>query len=453
VATALRPRKQIQAFHRTSTGTTLNLTLHHPVLHIMSQPNKAFRTYGSKPRKVTSTQLWDGTKDVPRRAVLGENISDTNERKSNSAIGGFMKGVVEWLSPRKTRNSAARKGSARSTRSGKENQLARETRFSLSDEDDEAEVEEADLSIASTATSTLVSSTPKKENGKEAEISVEKKQGIDLLLEFCSVNEVVDFVEHIQGLLESATISKLGEASYSEVFTLTHSDGTTTVLKVIPFNGTDENDPSMSNLQDLLQEIRISTAMAKVEGFADFQGYHHLLFQFTYNSATIVQGTYPEPLLSSWDTYKTTHKSENDRPSKFLSTQTYCILHLAHHGNDLESHSITEWSEAAHIFWSVVRTLSRGEEAQEFEHRDLHWGNILIDQSDEDAMMERLLENLNLNGGGGASEVVLDGGWGGVKVTVIDYTLSRAKVDDVVGEIAHYGFEDETLFEGKRIPK
>lgn len=162
----------------------------------------------------------------------------------------------------------------------------------------------------------------------------------------------------------------------------------------------------------------------------------------------VVNGTYPEPLLSSWDYYKTTHKSENDRPSKFPSTQTYCILQLSHHGIDLESHEITEWSEAAHIFWSVVRTLSCGEESNEFEHRDLHWGNILIDQSEEDAVLERLLDNLDLEDGG---KELLDGGWGGVKVTLIDYTLSRAKVDDLAGSIAHYGFEDESLFEGKRI--
>jgi len=357
-----------------------------------------------------------------------------------------MKGVVEWLSPRKARVPAVRKVSSRSTRSGKENRLSREQRFSLSDEDDG----EGDVSYASTATSTLVSSTPKKEKEKDVEISVEKKEGFDLLLEFSAANEVVEFEAYIQGLLKTATISKLGEATYSEVFTLVDSDGTTAVLKVIPFSSADQKDTSMSSLQDLIQEIRISTAMAKVEGFADFQGYCHYL-NSTHNSATIVKGAYPEPLLTSWDTYKTTHKSENDRPSKFPSTQTYCVLHLAHHGHDLESHTITEWSEAAHIFWSVVRALSQGEKAHEFEHRDLHWGNILIDQSDEDAMMERLLENLNLNGEGGGSDVVLDGGWGGVKVTVIDYTLSRAKVDDLAGEIAHTGFEDETLFEGKRI--
>jgi hypothetical protein len=72
----------------------------------------------------------------------------------------------------------------------------------------------------------------------------------------------------------------------------------------------------------------------------------------------------------------------------------------------------------------------------------------MIDRSEEDDVLERLLDDLNLEDGGNE---LLDGGWGGVKVTLIDYTLSRAKVTDLVGSIAHFAFEDETLFEGKRI--
>lgn len=161
----------------------------------------------------------------------------------------------------------------------------------------------------------------------------------------------------------------------------------------------------------------------------------------------MVKGKYPEQLLTSWDEYASVSKSENERPSRFPDSQTFAIIQLSHHGHDLESHSISTWSEAAHIFWSAVNALARGEQECEFEHRDLHWGNVLIDQSEEDVILERLLDNLNLEDGG---QNILDGGWGGVKVTLIDYTLSRARVDDVVGPIAYYRFQDESIFEGKR---
>ena len=400
----------------------------------MSQSKRnPLRTYGSKPRKFSSTALWDGSRDVPRPRPnpLGENTNHLNEReRKQNVIGGFVKGVVEWLSPKKSSRLAIKE------EKGKENKLSRRReRISLSDDEEDV----ANTSVESNLT--LIASTPK----KEKESPLEAKRGIDLLLTFCTEAEVGDFTEFINDLLNTAEVKKLGEASYSEVFTLMHNNGATTVLKIVPFNeNTDEKSSSSSNLDDILQELRISQAMAKIDGFADFQGYPQ--FRLNNISATVVRGSYPETLLSAWDAYANNKNSENSRPSNFPPSQTYCVIHLAHHGQDLESHQITTWSEAAHIFWSVVRILSTGENTCEFEHRDLHWGNILIDRSKEDEILERLLDNLNLED----EKAGLDGGWGGVKVTLIDYTLSRARVDDILGSIARYGFEDETLFEGKR---
>jgi len=223
------------------------------------------RTYGSKPRKISSTHLWDGSRDVPRpRQPLGENTSESNERKTNTGLGGFMKGVVDWLSPKKPRQTGATRKVSK-----KENKLVkRGARFSLSDDGDE----EVSVSSASTA-ETLIASTPKKEQKAKTEV----KEGIDLLLQFCSKDEVVVFSEYIGELLLDAEIRKLGEASYSEVFTLKHSDGTTAVLKIVPF-ALEGKDTAISNLEDILQEIRISQAMTNVEGFADFHGYLPLNF-------------------------------------------------------------------------------------------------------------------------------------------------------------------------------
>ena len=215
------------------------------------------RTYGTKPRKLSSTHLWDGSRDVPRRQPLSENTTEINERKNTSGLGGFMKGVVDWLSPKKPRQTMSRKVSGKETKLSK-----RSERFSLSDDDD------GDVSIPSTE-DTLIASTPK----KEEKLTPELKKGIDLLLQFCSKEEVVGFSEYIDGVLENAQVRKLSEASYSEVFTLKHNDGTINVLKVVPFLENDEKkDNSMSNLEDILQEIRISRQMANIEGFADFQG-------------------------------------------------------------------------------------------------------------------------------------------------------------------------------------
>ena len=214
-----------------------------------------FRTYGSKPRKVPLTYLWDGTKDIPRRPILGENSNEVNEKRSGSNISGIIQGVVEWLSPRKSQPQAKKLAF------GKENQLVQSRRLSLPDEQDDSNV-----------ATTTVASNPIKKN-------VRDKEGVELLLQFCDVDNVVDFSEFITLLLKNAKIEKLGEASYSEVFTLTNPDGTSTVLKIIPFTEDKENqkcskDSGISNLDDILQEIRISRVMTKVDGFAQFKGYN-----------------------------------------------------------------------------------------------------------------------------------------------------------------------------------
>jgi hypothetical protein len=231
----------------------------------------AVRTYGSKPRKPSSTHLWDGARDVPRRPALADTTQKaTNEpaKATSSGISGFVKGVVDWLSPKKTRQKAPRKGSAQQNGPSR-----RARRISLTDDSDDGnDFHDGDISTASTA-DTLIASTPK----KDTKATPEPLSGLDLLLQFCVKHNVVDFSEHITQKLATASINKLGEASFSEVFALKHPDGKSGVLKIVPFNETlDETNALISNLEDILQEIRISTALAKVDGFADFQGYHLL---------------------------------------------------------------------------------------------------------------------------------------------------------------------------------
>jgi hypothetical protein len=89
------------------------------------------------------------------------------------------------------------------------------------------------------------------------------------LLQLCSETKVLDFTTHIEALLQNSSVHKLGEASYSEVFLQTPaSSDSTTVLKVIPF-GQEEQCEAKS----IVQEVRITKAMAEIEGFIGFRGY------------------------------------------------------------------------------------------------------------------------------------------------------------------------------------
>ncbi|GMG15732.1 unnamed protein product [[Candida] boidinii] len=65
-------------------------------------------------------------------------------------------------------------------------------------------------------------------------------------------------------------------------------------------------------------------------------------------------------------------------PTKFEDDQLHLILRLNYEGENLEKFKINSWREAYNIFWNIVKTLVISEEKLEFEHRDLHWGNILL---------------------------------------------------------------------------
>lgn len=89
------------------------------------------------------------------------------------------------------------------------------------------------------------------------------------------------------------------------------------------------------------------------------------------------------------------------------------------------------------LYFQVVLTLSVGEEALEFEHRDLHLGNVLVKRSNTEkkvcAFRGQRVQLLNC----------------GVDVVVIDFTLSRMSPDQ--GQVVYYDIaQDPEIFEGPK---
>lgn len=225
------------------------------------------------------------------------------------------------------------------------------------------------------------------------------------LLRLCEQREPEDFASYIASLLESGVMTKLGEASFSEVYLGASSDDSgPTVYKVVPFGEGIDEVP----INDVIQEVRISQAMSTSKGFVKLK------------SKKIVEGLYPESLLVQWDIWNREHTSESQRPDWYKADQRYCVIGLEHGGTDLEHHELKTWNEAHAIFLEVTRSLALAEQEHQFEHRDLHWGNILVKNIEETQ-----------------------------EVTIIDYTLSRAKVQDSLSDIAYYGFSDRAIFEAE----
>uniref|UniRef100_V5E8T2 non-specific serine/threonine protein kinase n=2 Tax=Kalmanozyma brasiliensis (strain GHG001) TaxID=1365824 RepID=V5E8T2_KALBG len=258
-------------------------------------------------------------------------------------------------------------------------------------------------------------------------------------------------------------LEKIGEASYSEVFKISSSRSNTSadsdrqealVLKIIPIssssisNNDNEDLPYTSPAADVEREIRLMQLIGREASVADSF--------VSLRAVHVVRGAYPAPLLQAWDRWdakrrvRTGEGAENIRPHVLGRQQVYALLVMTDGGMDLESLKLRSWSQAASIFRQVAIGLGKMETKYEFEHRDLHWGNILV---------QAVATTSQAHDDGGGLSWLLDPSASGVKATIIDFTLSRARTSPVTAkrsksvEVLHYPFDDESLFEGSGGPQ
>lgn len=285
------------------------------------------------------------------------------------------------------------------------------------------------------------------------------QEELDSLLNLCTVNSVLDFTVHITSQLQCSTLSKLGEASYSEVFLQTPTSEqnplhSRTVLKIIPFG-----HPAQCPVSQIHDELLITVEMSPLPGFIGFQ------------SAHIVRGPYPAKLLDLWDYWDQQVKaggSENDRPDFYSEQQLFVIIGLEDGGIDLEKWSFKGdkgsgggWGEAREVFWRVAGSLARGEREREFEHRDLHFGNIVIKrvpiENRSVLAAEGMMRQLTINDNGkhktgmakrqSQYECETSKMRTKLQVSLIDYTLSRARCGNE--QLRFSPLDDEALFQGR----
>jgi serine/threonine-protein kinase haspin len=104
-------------------------------------------------------------------------------------------------------------------------------------------------------------------------------------------------------------------------------------------------------------------------------------------------------------------------------------------GSDLENYPLYSALEAESIFYQVTLSLAAAEAEYEFEHRDLHWGNILVLPVHDDGDIDYRVMGTEYRV---SSRRVL--------ASVIDFTLSRISQDDIViyDDLSKY----DDLFQG-----
>ncbi|KAG7197141.1 hypothetical protein KM043_007227 [Ampulex compressa] len=230
----------------------------------------------------------------------------------------------------------------------------------------------------------------------------------DVVLQRCAQQDYVPFLEYFpESYLQNCR--KIGEGVYGEVF-LYEYDGQKSVIKIIPIEGKElVNGEPQKKFAEILSEIVIAKEL------------HNLRFNQTYNTSGFVAvknikciiGKYPEKLVELWNRYDEEKNSDNDSPAMFDENQLYITLELNHGGQDLEAYVFNTAEQAYSLFIQTALALAIAEKALEFEHRDLHWGNVLICTTDEPYVHYNL----------GDKNVTCF--TNGVKVSIIDFTLSR----------------------------
>jgi len=211
-------------------------------------------------------------------------------------------------------------------------------------------------------------------------------------------------------------------------------------------NGAEEKEGEEDYPQMVASEIRAEVAVAK--RLTKLQP--HLVAPKAKNvtdgfvpldRVAICKGPYDKLLLKAWESFDFRKVSENENPSMWPKDQLYVVFSTRNGGIDLENFNLHDCKEAFSVLLQITVALAVAEEACGFEHRDLHWGNVLCKRDKVDLENDST-RKARLNG----VDVTLD--TYGVTASIIDFTLSRVEIKDESDVVFCDLSLDPELFEG-----
>ncbi|KAJ2554078.1 hypothetical protein EV175_002714 [Coemansia sp. RSA 1933] len=314
----------------------------------------------------------------------------------------------------------------------------------------------------------------------------------------------LDASEHSEkhmGEIESKSgLCKIGEATYSEVFSAqwkyvpkTRYDKFNSkkgdvkgerimqvALKIIPFGNSSVKSGTgepQTTLRDLYQEIGATLALSRLSEReraklqeARMQVKMPLKPKERELGANFVKafrvcickGPLPTPLLRAWDRWKAEYPDlcENARPDYYPENQLFAVFVLEMGGETLENAAVSTWKEARSIIRQLALSMALAERNNSFEHRDLHWGNIMVTRYNSNLTFLYQLPPL----GSRVKSTLISIPSYKVRCTIIDYTLSRLHIDNDASDTAatakpakydpsnnvfYVALKDEALFRGE----
>ena len=287
------------------------------------------------------------------------------------------------------------------------------------------------------------------------------------LLRFCGHDEdsgegnLPSMDELLGRHVDLTKVSKIGEGTFGEAF-----KAGSTVLKIVPMESdTLVNGEPQKRADEILAEVVVTLTLSELRERSNppetdrqplaetssntlksmdsrDQKYSKESrnitagFVQTYGVG-VCQGRYAPALLREWHRWDEEHESENDPVDIFQEDQLYVVFVVADGGIDLEHYEPQNFAELQSVLLQAALTLAVAEEACCFEHRDLHWGNILIRRDGTETVKYRLR----------GVDITVQAA--GVRVTLIDFTLSRLSGSD--GRVAYCDLSaDPEIFNGPR---
>ncbi|KAL0051746.1 hypothetical protein WJX82_001400 [Trebouxia sp. C0006] len=263
------------------------------------------------------------------------------------------------------------------------------------------------------------------------------KQLLKLCGQDVDVAKLPSMEELIGQFASLAHIKKIGEGTFGEAFKADQ-----VVFKIVPLEGDLlVNGETQKRSEEILAEVAIALTLSRLrestsgpeqsqsdnitEGFVQTHG------------LGICCGRYSKTLVKEWHRWDHLHESENDAVDAFPEDQLYVVFVFADGGADLERFELRSFEEAQSILLQTALSLAVAEEACEFEHRDLHWGNLLVRRDSNKSTSCRLRGH------------AIEASTSGVTVTLIDFTLSRLTA--LTGDIAFCDLAaDPELFTGPK---
>ncbi|KAL8817063.1 MAG: hypothetical protein Q9223_004028 [Gallowayella weberi] len=264
---------------------------------------------------------------------------------------------------------------------------------------------------------------------KAADLEIGIEKHLQPLLSLTDVNsEVLDFESWAFTWSNVCHLDKIAHGAYGAVYRMESKTqpGVSTIGKLIPLqarSGWGSKTKQFTNVKSAANEVFFSSTLDEINGFVQFR------------KAEVLYGRLPNSLAAASVAFDA--RSHDDIPTRFLQAckyekQSWLFIEMSDAGIDLETAlqkdvpgegaSILQKAlngdknlsavQVRDIFWQVASAIAVAEKKLEFEHRDLHLGNICLSRP------------LSV-GQDNSPELWTDKPC--ILVTIIDYSISRAK--------------------------